>query len=710
METAPVVIGKFFAFHSVLPTSDVGTDLYTVRDLFHNGHVYWALVSLFWIFFPCIARMVMVLIGWVSSFYRGQEFDLKTNLKMAVLQIPLVTSVRMVWNTLMLNEWRDGLHFYPADAAKIEAVFIEASSFSVNESFLEAGPQLITQGFIICSTGQISLSQMISIPLSLTSLTFAASKTFFTARDKENQHPDPSFRMIVQKSMAYMFIMVLSSTVMWSFITGLVGQYVIFGLAFNVLVVFLCLQIEKRCTMENEKTDDLELMTPKGAKLTTDVEPEESFNLQSALLSTWVPSVVGNSPKAFLVSGLVSLAVKSFLLSVVYASAVFSQFWVHAREAKIFLFWCLKEEFEDEYNSTSTVFCSQFGTKNSSNLPACFQIGRPEIVQKTRICNSDEMWLRLSILAVLVTCVVLSLISIIRLHHLTDWLTLTDSSTRFLCCIPCRPIYHRAALLKVMQKGTPDLEKFLAYYQDTVTKSDLLSTTYSNGENGVETAGRRNMWDQCFTLMHHGGAGRGIVYIMLEAHRGDMIQRLMENVFVPTISALVDDKKDELITAVLTGSPYPGLSDLVAVGPKPVGEEDNGEAANVEEVSNYLSTATALLQAGARPKFEVNQSGMKHWTWTYGKPDLGLALGVWAVAQGEEKMKADKIVQILLKDCNVKIYREKSIKKASRLGQNIAAWNLAHKEMKIKSRNYNFFLNISSDYYPKQHCGRCNTV
>ena len=90
METAPVVIGKFFAFHSVLPTSDVGTDLYTVWDLFHNGHVYWASVSLFWVFFPFLVRLVMVLFGWVSSCYRGQKFDLKTHLKMAVLQPKLI--------------------------------------------------------------------------------------------------------------------------------------------------------------------------------------------------------------------------------------------------------------------------------------------------------------------------------------------------------------------------------------------------------------------------------------------------------------------------------------------------------------------------------------------------------------------------------------------------------------------------------------------
>jgi hypothetical protein len=47
----------------------------------------------------------------VSSCYRGRAFDLKTNLKMAFLQIPLVTSGRMVWNTYTLTKWRVGLHF-----------------------------------------------------------------------------------------------------------------------------------------------------------------------------------------------------------------------------------------------------------------------------------------------------------------------------------------------------------------------------------------------------------------------------------------------------------------------------------------------------------------------------------------------------------------------------------------------------------------------
>ena len=71
---------------------------------------------------------------------------------------------------------------------------------------------------------------------------------------------------------------------------------------------------------------------------------------------------------------------------------------------------------------------------------------------KFRICNADNTFVYIGA-TVLVTCNVLSVISIIWLHHLSKYLNLHTVFTFWPDCFPCKPIAHHTMVMELIREG-----------------------------------------------------------------------------------------------------------------------------------------------------------------------------------------------------------------------------------------------------------------
>ena len=99
----------------------------------------------------------------------------------------------------------------------IEELKMKAGKLTVNEAFTvcsklgymsfaivfvlvkEAGPQLLLQLHIISCTGNLgSVSQKISIVVSILSLTYGACRAFFIQRDQRRADSAPTLHMIIR--------------------------------------------------------------------------------------------------------------------------------------------------------------------------------------------------------------------------------------------------------------------------------------------------------------------------------------------------------------------------------------------------------------------------------------------------------------------------------------------------------------------------------
>ena len=60
-------LGKFFTFNFALPSSDQVTDLVGFVDLLSHGHVYWAVVTLMWVFLPFLVELIIFLTNWITA-------------------------------------------------------------------------------------------------------------------------------------------------------------------------------------------------------------------------------------------------------------------------------------------------------------------------------------------------------------------------------------------------------------------------------------------------------------------------------------------------------------------------------------------------------------------------------------------------------------------------------------------------------------------
>ena len=172
-----------FTLNAGIPTIDMATDLITALSLIVNGHIYWGLSSISFMFLPFAMKLGML----ISESLKGNAQ--MRHVVSLILSIPFINPLKQTLMALRLAL------IDPAkkrNRKKIEAVVKDASLNSLYEAILEAGPQLLIQSHIVLSIGEISTIQAISMCSSLFTLTLAAARGFFVQRGRKYADPEPS--------------------------------------------------------------------------------------------------------------------------------------------------------------------------------------------------------------------------------------------------------------------------------------------------------------------------------------------------------------------------------------------------------------------------------------------------------------------------------------------------------------------------------------
>ena len=171
-------------------------------------------------------------------------------------------------------------------------------------------------------------------------------------------------------------------------------------------------------------------------------EEERYFRLKSSLCSQWVPCIVGNiENRTFPISAAVSITARTIALLGVLLIAAFNY----------------PETFQKR---TTILFCQTNETVQMLQLhPTCQGISclsfvsEPELSgYKYRICSEENTLVYLGA-AVLSVSTVLSVLAVMRLHHLSTYLNLHQVSTCWPTCLPCRPIAHRSLITDLIEDG-----------------------------------------------------------------------------------------------------------------------------------------------------------------------------------------------------------------------------------------------------------------
>ena len=640
-------IVKFLTLNSVFPSVDVGTDLATFWDLLHHGQVFWASVTLFWVFWPWLVKLLSVFftslkLDWNGARPNTGPQELAHTEVSSMFYFPLVGPCRMMWRTSQLiknREVKDDDDLEQERRALRERIFKEASSFGFYETFMESGGQVITQTVIICSTGHITNAQMISIPVSLLMLIWAASRGFFTMRDEQNQDPNPDVKMILQNVYPWMSATVLSSVIIWTCVGGMLGGFVCLPLLLNFVVCFSSLYIKDICFGLKESHN-------------------KSFRFVASLSGIWVPSVVANGGSTLLLTGITSQITKALILLILFTTATFTDTWLHLRQGRVFMLWCVEEDIVDNFLNT-TDFCQQFRT-NSSTWPDCLQINADILVQRSRVCSSseDEEMIRGVMYLILGGSVAMSLLATIKLHHLSNWLTMAESSGRCIFCIKTAPSIHRAALLSKIQGNASELDEFLSKMHNK-SRRQLLKKPLSSGLTAYQHCKAHDLIEKKYIIHKYQALGdKESVHYMVVMKKANCIKQLRKNELDQIINEEVDGQTP--LDVALSKSLYPNLTSLLT------GENVSKTGSSyTNEIHNFVEILTVLLECGAKPGIlrknqeklmalmALEESKMKKRSVArirhcrLGASEIGLAVTVLKNATGSSAQKAKMIVKSL---------------------------------------------------------------
>ena len=233
-------IFTFWVVNSLLPGSDMGSDLFTCIDLYRSQHYRWAAITLLLMFNPLIIHTSMFLFDLLHAKCTKKPFDANAKAKELLIHVPFFLPFLNCYNTWRLYKLQFSMKgFEDKNMGEVEGIQEKAGAAVMYESFTEAGPQSVVQLVIILSTGRISIAQKVSLPISICSLTMASSRAFFIHRSWDERDPDPAIKTLLLYIFPRMLLVVLNNLILWTIIGGLVSEYFLLaiGLCFvNVIV------------------------------------------------------------------------------------------------------------------------------------------------------------------------------------------------------------------------------------------------------------------------------------------------------------------------------------------------------------------------------------------------------------------------------------------------------------------------------------------
>ena len=146
----------FSVFNTVLPGVDVFSDLCTGVELILRGHILWGIATLSLMWMPFMFHFFVFINNYIMAKLKKCQFESRKEFIRLLLHIPFVLPIKNVYNTYLLYKMGFAMdRFNSVHSKKVESIQNEAGSAGMYESFMEAGPQAVTQLVIIFSTGYI---------------------------------------------------------------------------------------------------------------------------------------------------------------------------------------------------------------------------------------------------------------------------------------------------------------------------------------------------------------------------------------------------------------------------------------------------------------------------------------------------------------------------------------------------------------------------
>ena len=217
----------FAVFNSILPFTDMFTDLLTSFGLYEDGHVRWATLTFVVMWNPFFIHLAVFLFDLITYKPLGKDFVFRVRILALCTHIPFVLPIKNLNNTVHLIRMKFGSpDFEDSNWANVEEIQREAGIGGMYESFTEAGPQAVIQLVVIFCTGEISTAQYFSIPSSLLSLGWTSARAYFIQRGEERSDPDPKVKVVALHIFPYELAIVLNSVILWTLIGGLLGMYI----------------------------------------------------------------------------------------------------------------------------------------------------------------------------------------------------------------------------------------------------------------------------------------------------------------------------------------------------------------------------------------------------------------------------------------------------------------------------------------------------
>ena len=248
-------VGLFWLFNTIVPFTDVGTDLFTFFDLLRDGHIMWAILTFAVMWNPFFIHLGV----FTFDLLRRKGFDAKKKAGQVFIHLPFVLPFKNLYNTAYLGHLRfGGSNFEDSSWAEVEQIQHEAGIAGMYESFTEAGPQSVVQLGVILCTGKISPAQFFSIPSSVFSLSWASSRAYFIQRGQDESDPDPDLKIVLMHIFPWKLVIVLNSVILWTLIGGLMGVYIFIGIPACFATILLALFILEKVIGKEEQDAVLE--------------------------------------------------------------------------------------------------------------------------------------------------------------------------------------------------------------------------------------------------------------------------------------------------------------------------------------------------------------------------------------------------------------------------------------------------------------------
>ena len=99
----------FWVFNSLLPGSDVGSDLFTFVDLYRNHHYKWAAITLLLTFNPFIIHTSMFCFDFLRAKCDTKPFDTTAKAKELLIHVPFFLPFLNCYNSWRLYKMGYGM-------------------------------------------------------------------------------------------------------------------------------------------------------------------------------------------------------------------------------------------------------------------------------------------------------------------------------------------------------------------------------------------------------------------------------------------------------------------------------------------------------------------------------------------------------------------------------------------------------------------------